>query len=156
MADRYTTILEGIEYLSKMKTPLAEKVIELLGEMSQSDRNELKNRVRVIITHLLKWEHQPSKRSNSWKLSAREALAEIEDILLDSPSLVSFITKELGDRVYKSSVLRAARETGMEPKDFPKTNPFDAAKVISDAKHEIFSEIESANPKKPKRKSKKT
>jgi len=31
-----------------------------------AEENELKNHLRVLLAHLPKWQHQPTKRSVSW------------------------------------------------------------------------------------------
>ena len=40
--------------------------LELEGLMN-SQRQQLENRIEVLIHHLLKWDHQPEQRSNRWR-----------------------------------------------------------------------------------------
>ena len=56
---------------------LAEE-IESLGKQQ---RQELRNRLGVLIGHLLKWDYQPEKRSKSWRATVREQRREILRLL---------------------------------------------------------------------------
>ena len=42
-------------------------LIEEIESMGRSEKRELKNRLIVLLMHLLKWKYQPGKRSESWK-----------------------------------------------------------------------------------------
>jgi hypothetical protein len=43
----------------------AANLAEEIESMGRSDRRELKNRLVVLVMHLLKWRHQPAARSRS-------------------------------------------------------------------------------------------
>jgi hypothetical protein len=62
-------------------------LIEELEDMGKSDKRELKNRLEVLIMHLLKWQYQAEQRSTSWKSSIREHRNELSFLLKDIPSL---------------------------------------------------------------------
>ena len=62
-------------------------LIEEIEDLAKRDKEALRSYLKRLLTHLLKWQYQPSKRSKSWKVSMSNARIEIEDILLDSPSL---------------------------------------------------------------------
>src|SRR2546428_8394463 len=40
---------------------------EYLADMAKRDRREVFSRLVVLLSHLLKWEHQPEGRSGSWR-----------------------------------------------------------------------------------------
>ncbi len=40
---------------------------EYLSDMARRDRQEVESRLTVLLAHLLKWEHQPERRSASWR-----------------------------------------------------------------------------------------
>jgi hypothetical protein len=40
---------------------------EYLVDMARGDRREVFSRLVVLLAHLLKWEHQPDRRSGSWR-----------------------------------------------------------------------------------------
>jgi transposase-like protein len=47
-------------------------LIEELEDMGKRDKRELKNRLEVLIMHLLKWQYQAEQRSTSWKSTIKE------------------------------------------------------------------------------------
>ena len=63
--------------------------------MGKRDRRELISRMGVLIAHLLKWQYQPSKRSDSWTDTIEEQRSQIELLLADSPSLRHFLVEAL-------------------------------------------------------------
>jgi len=44
-----------------------ENVAEELESMGRSDKRQIDSRLEVLLTHLLKWEHQPENRGRSWR-----------------------------------------------------------------------------------------
>lgn len=50
----------------------AANIAEEIESMGRSDRRELKSRLIVLLTHLLKWRYQPEGRSKSWSDTIRE------------------------------------------------------------------------------------
>ena len=44
---------------------------EYLADMAKRDRREVFSRLVVLLSHLLKWEHQPERRSGSWRGTIR-------------------------------------------------------------------------------------
>ena len=99
-------------------------LIEELEDMGKSERRALESHLSVLLMHLLKWEHQPSMRSNSWKLSIENARQSIEDSIEDSPSLKPKLEEDAFiARAYSKARRTAAIETGLELKTFPEQCP---------------------------------
>ncbi len=46
-------------------------VIEEIESLGKQQRQELRNRLSILIGHLLKWEHQSQQRSRSWLATIR-------------------------------------------------------------------------------------
>lgn len=107
-----------------------EHIAEEIESMGNSEKRELVNRLAVLIAHLLKWQHQPERRSNSWKLTILEQRDEVLDLLEDSPSLKHKI-KEKMDRAYRKATLWAATEMGINKSIFKNTCPFSLEKVLN-------------------------
>ena len=80
--------------------------------MRRSERRELISRLAVLLAHLLKWQHQPSLRGNSWSLAIREQRRKLARHLRDNPSLTAQLDDALAD-AYGDAILAAQRETGM-------------------------------------------
>jgi Domain of unknown function DUF29 len=65
-----------------------ENLAEEIESLGRSDRRELTSQIRRIIHHLLKIESSPAAGPQAgWRSTIRNARAEIEDVLRDSPSL---------------------------------------------------------------------
>ena len=100
-------------------------LIEELEDMGKSERRALESHLSVLLMHLLKWEHQPSMRSNSWKLSIENARQSIEDSIEDSPSLKPKLEDDVFiARAYTKARRTAAIETGLALVNFPEQCPF--------------------------------
>jgi hypothetical protein len=98
-------------------------LIEEIESMGRSEKRELKSRLIVLLMHLLKWQYQPEKRSESWRSTISEQRICIEGLLEDSPSLKPLIS-EVFDDCYQKARLKAADETGIKLNFFPKESPF--------------------------------
>ena len=77
----------------------------------------------LLLGHLLKWQYQPSNRSNSWLATIREQRREVNLLLKDNPSLKSYLTEAL-PIAYQSGLDLAVRETGIAYNAFPKECPY--------------------------------
>jgi len=104
---------------------------EYLSDMSKRDRREVFNRLVVLFTHLLKWEHQPALRSGSWRGTIREQRRELRQ-LLESGTLRAHAENVLAD-AYAEARLQAADETELDLAVFPETNSLTLDEVIGDA-----------------------
>ena len=108
-----------------------EHLAEEIEAMSASERRELRNRLKVLLQHLLKWQCQPERRSRSWLATMLEQRDSIEDVLKTSPSLQRTFADEL-EAAYSSAVRYAAEETGKDARAFPVTCPYSLGDVLAD------------------------
>ncbi|MEI4926986.1 DUF29 domain-containing protein, partial [Klebsiella pneumoniae] len=60
-------------------------VAEEIESLAASQLRELYSRYRVLAAHLLKWQHQPDRRTPSWRTTIRTQRDEIADLLQTSP-----------------------------------------------------------------------
>ncbi|MEY2914242.1 MAG: hypothetical protein RLZZ184_3551 [Cyanobacteriota bacterium] len=58
-------------------------LIEEIESMGKSEKRELKSRLIVLLIHLIKWQYQPEKRSESWRSTITEQRICIEALLED-------------------------------------------------------------------------
>ncbi|MGD1862801.1 MAG: DUF29 domain-containing protein [Leptolyngbyaceae cyanobacterium] len=93
-------------------------LIEELNGLTKRDQRALKSHLRVLLTHLLKWQYQPQKRSPSWQAFIDNARVEIADILDDSPSLRNYLP-EIFSQCYWFARKQAAKETHLSADTFP-------------------------------------
>lgn len=77
-----------------------ENLAEEIESLGKSQRTELKSQTRRILRHLFKLDASPSTEPRGgWRSTIRDARAEIEDVLEDSPSL----RREIAEIVQKQS-----------------------------------------------------
>jgi hypothetical protein len=102
-----------------------------LTDMARRDKREVLHRLIVLLVHLLKWEHQPNKRSRAWELTIREQREELQE-LLESATLRNYANVDLG-KAYQRSVRRAAVETDLLEEAFPEECPYTLTQLLDSA-----------------------
>ena len=116
----------------KFTTADIEHIVEELETLGRTEKRELTSRLVVLLTHLLKWRHQPSRRGNSWRLTIKEQRRALRRHLRDNPSLKGSLPEVLAD-AYGDAVLATARESGLDETTFPETCPWPFERIVSDA-----------------------
>jgi Domain of unknown function DUF29 len=106
-----------------------DNVAEELESLMRSQRQQLENRLEVLILHLLKWGHQPDQRSNRRRASVAEQRARIRRLLRDSPSLKRSL-EEAAREVYPEAVEQAAIETQLSETAFPSRLPYAVEQIF--------------------------
>jgi hypothetical protein len=61
-----------------------ENVAEEIESLGREQFNKLVSALRVLMLHMLKWDHQPERRSRSWVLSIKTQRNDLEDVLSDT------------------------------------------------------------------------
>ncbi|MEH2071765.1 MAG: DUF29 domain-containing protein [Nostoc sp.] len=105
-------------------------LIEEVESTGRSEKRELKSRFVVLLIHLIKWQYQPEKRSESWRSTISEQRICIELLLEDSPSLQPLIAEVFED-CYQKARLKASDETGIKLNFFPKESPFTLEETLN-------------------------
>jgi hypothetical protein len=98
-------------------------LIEEIEALGRKERQELRNRLGILLGHLLKWQFQPDQRTNSWLGTIREQRVQIKFLLQDSPSLKSDLNHILPD-AYELGLALAIRETKLGEQIFPEVCPY--------------------------------
>jgi hypothetical protein len=106
-------------------------VAEEIESLGIGDRRELRNRLEVLIMHLLKWQCQPAHRSRSWRSTIRTQRSRIERVLKESPSLRREVS-ELSRDQYVAAREAASAETGFAPGTFPESLPYTPEQILDD------------------------
>ena len=107
----------------------AAAIAEEIDDVGEEQYDKLESALRVLILHLLKWDHQPSMRSRSWTLTIREQRRRAERQLRKNPGLKSQIDEAL-EAAYEDARLEAANETGLPLSLFPTRRPFEHAEIM--------------------------
>jgi hypothetical protein len=107
-----------------------ENVAEEIESVGRSEFSKLESALRVLMLHMLKWDHQPERRGSSWRLSIAEQRARLRNVLADNPGLRPRISEAMS-RAYERARLRAIRETGRDEGTFPDTCPYSWDDVVA-------------------------
>jgi hypothetical protein len=106
-----------------------EHVAEEIESLGIGDRRQLRNRLEVLIMHLLKWQFQPMHRSRSWQSTIRTQRRRIEGVLKESPSLRREVAPISRDQ-YTAAREAASAETGFAIDTFPKMLPYTPEEIL--------------------------
>jgi len=106
-----------------------ENIAEELEGLARSDRREIRNRLTVLLIHLVKYKFQPRRRSSGWVATIGEQRRRITAVLDDSPSMRPFPASIL-NQCYTEARSAAADETGLPQSTFPERCPFELEAVL--------------------------
>lgn len=93
-------------------------LIEEIESLGKQQRQELRNRLSVLIGHLLKWEYQPQRRSRSWLATIRVQRRDTLRLLKDNPSLKAYLEDAVTE-AYENGRDLAMGETDLPEQTFP-------------------------------------
>jgi hypothetical protein len=103
---------------------------EYLDDTAKSHRRELKNRLVVLLLHLLKWEYQPERRVGGWKATILTQQGELADDA--RTGVLRNHAEEVLPEAYKRAVKVAEAETGLAADTFPADCPFTIEQLFAD------------------------
>lgn len=107
------------------------RLIEAVEDLGKSERREIASQLTRLLLHLLKWQYQPQRRSDSWLDSITDARTQIELTIEDSPGLRSYPAEQLEER-YQRARRQAVKQTGMEISVFPEACPYPLEVVLAE------------------------
>ncbi len=106
-------------------------LIEEVEDLGKSERRAIVSQLTRLLLHLLKWQYQPQRRSDSWLDSITDARTQIALAIEDSPSLNNYPTEQL-ESSYQRARRQAAKQTSIELSLFPNTCPYDINLVLAE------------------------
>lgn len=106
-----------------------DNLAEEIESVARSQKREIESRLAQLILHLLKWQFQPGRRSESWRISISEQRTWIPGILKQSPSLKSY-PEMVFDEAFLEGRRKAIDETGIIAKTIPKEPPFTVERAL--------------------------
>lgn len=101
-------------------------LVEEIEGLTRSEKRELRNRLTVLLEHLLKlsyWQSEKERNARGWLNTIREQRRQIQLILQDSPSLKAYI-KEIFTDCYQDAREDAIAKTCLSTDLFPIHSPF--------------------------------
>lgn len=106
-----------------------QNMIEEIQSLGKQQRQELRNRLSVLIGHLLKWQYQYQRRSRSWLATLRIQRLDIAELLEDNPSLKPYLEEALC-KAYLKGVELAVGETDLPKRTFPVECPYSLVEIV--------------------------
>jgi hypothetical protein len=108
-------------------------IAEELESLGARDHRELRRRLQRLVTHLLKWQYQPTRRQtgHSWRSTIRTQRQEIAELLEQSPSLRQTVPEALSAR-YALAREHARDQTHLPLGTFPATCPWTVEQILDD------------------------
>jgi hypothetical protein len=130
--DFYSWLMEQAAHLrsGRFEALDRENLAEEIEGLGNEQFNKLESALRVLLTHMLKWDHQPDRRSRSWALSIKTQRLELDNVLSDNPGLKPRIA-EATARANRKARIEAANETGLEENEFPEECPYSWNDIVS-------------------------
>jgi hypothetical protein len=107
---------------------------EYLRDMARRDRREVFSWLIALYMHLLKWEHQPERRSGSWRATLREQRRQLRE-LLESGTLRNHAIIVLA-KAYAEARRQAADETELPLNVFPEEDARDLDELLAEPEAE--------------------
>lgn len=105
-------------------------LVEEIESLGRQQRQELRNRLGILLGHLLKWQFQTERRSKSWVATLREQRREILILLQESPSLKPYLSEAIAQG-YQAGLDLAVRETPLTYEDLPVSCSYTTEQILS-------------------------
>jgi hypothetical protein len=130
-ADLYSWALRQAELLRAGRLSEIDPagIAEEIDDVGDEQYDKLESALRVLMLHLLKWDHQHDKRSRSWTLTVLEQRRRVQRQLRKNPGLKSRLDEALTD-AYEDARIEASSETGLPLRTFPATRPFEYPEIM--------------------------
>ena len=106
-------------------------LIEEIQDLGKSEQRAIASQLTRLLLHLLKWQYQLQRRSDSWLDSITDARTQIELAIEDSPSLKNYPAVQLSES-YKRARRQAVKQTNLQTSTFPEECPYTLAQVLDE------------------------
>ena len=129
--DFYSWTMEQAAALRSGRLPEldVEHLAEEIEDLGKEVFSKLRSSFRVILVHMLKWDHQPERRSRSWAGSIKTHRIELEVILAENPAL----RRRQGEAVaiaYRQARVKASVEMKRSEQTLPETCPYPLGDIL--------------------------
>ncbi len=102
---------------------------EYLTDMAHRDRREVKSRLVVLLTHLLKWEYQSERRVRGWRTTVLNQRNELAD--LAGSGVLRAHAEGVLPEAYERAVELTASETGLPKTTFPGESSYTLEQLLT-------------------------
>src|SRR5919109_178418 len=83
---------------------------EEVEELRKTERRAVRSQLRLILSHLLKWAHQPARRTDSWRSTIANGRVLVQEDLEDNAGLARELDA-LAAWAYRRARRDAAKDT---------------------------------------------
>ena len=98
-------------------------IAEEIDDVGLEQYYKLESALRIILLHLLKWDHQPQRRSRSWWASIRIQRHHAQRVLRKNPGLKPEVDGAITE-AYETARIEASSQTSLEMEEFPADCPY--------------------------------
>lgn len=106
-------------------------LVEEVEDLGKTEKRGIASQLTRLLLHLLEWQYQPERRSDSWLDSITDARLQIELAIQDSPSLKTYPLMQL-EKSYRKARVSAAKQTHLSLSVFPEVCPFSLDNCLSE------------------------
>lgn len=109
-----------------------EHLADEIEDVGKSEQRELANRMAVLLAHLLKWQHQPERRSKSWEHTIALRRGSIARRVAKTPGLQATLRDpEWQMDAWSDAAEQAGQETGLDRGRFGAACPWAMERVLA-------------------------
>jgi len=98
-------------------------IAEEIDDVGNEQYSKLESALRVILLHLLKWDHQAERRSRSWWASITVQRKHVLRVLKKNPGLKPLIDEAIVE-AYEDARIEAIAQTSLDGDEFPLDCPY--------------------------------
>lgn len=106
-----------------------ENLAEEIESWGRQERQELRNRLGILLGHLAKWHYQPEDRSRSWRSTIREQRQRILEQIEENPSLKPYLPEAIA-KGYQYGLALVEWETPLDLNTLPQFSPSSIAQIL--------------------------
>ena len=107
----------------------ARNIAEELDDVGNEQYDKQQSALRIVLLHLLKWDHQPQRRSCSWWARITVQRNQVRRVLRKNPGLKSHVNEAVSE-AYKDARVQAAAQTKLNLRAFPSRCPFSWQEIL--------------------------
>jgi Domain of unknown function DUF29 len=107
-------------------------IAEELDDAGSEQYEKLESALRIILLQLLKWDHQPQRRTRSWRASILVQRNHVRRVLKRNPGLKSRIDEAMSD-AYADARIEAAAQSKLDDRGFPARSPYSWQQIMDRA-----------------------
>jgi hypothetical protein len=104
-------------------------IAEELDDVGSEQYDRLESALRVLLMHMLKWDHQPERRGRSWEATIRTQRKAVARVLRKNPSLKASLDEALAE-AWEDARSDASGETNLPLRTFPEARPYDWGAIM--------------------------